>query len=421
MAGGEIVVIGAGHNGLVAAAYLARAGRSVLVLERRSLVGGTATTEEMAPGFRCSPYFPGAELFDLRIVRDLRLRRHGLELLPRRGGVFLPQLEGNCLLVGAGDGAGTPHGGAVAAAAGRSGAPALRTAAEAVARASPADAAALAAVEGFMQRLAGALEPVFAAPLPDLDGSAASGKLDLLRLGWRLRRLGRDSMREAIRYLPMAIGDLLEERFQSQGLKAAIAATGLTGSWLGPCAAGSAFALLYHGRGSAGIFGLPRFVRGGLGALSNALADAARAAGAELRTGAAVARIKVKDGSARGLVLASGEEVEARVVVSNADPCSTLLGLVDPLQLSPEIVTAAANIRARGSLAVVALALDGLPHFSGAPAGEAHLAGRLQIGASLEALERAFDDGKHGRLPARPVLDCTLPSIVDPSLVPAGK
>ena len=407
----DIVLVGAGHNSLVAAAYLARAGKSVLVLERRDTVGGTAGTveiEEGSPGggqmgrFRASACFASAELFHPRIVRDLELERHGLELLTSRGGTFLPAAGAAGLHL--------PNGsnGAVAAAIGE--------------QCSAADADAWSELDAFLGRLAAALEPVFTRPLPDLEEAGIRDVLDLVTLGWRMRSLGKKDLPEAMRFLPMPIQDVLDERLASEPLKAAIAGPALTSSWLGPRSAGSAYGLLHHRPAwGGGLFAPPAFPRGGLGALCEAIASSARQHGAEIRTGAAVETIVIEDGRATGVVLEDGEMVRTGTVVSGADPKTTLLRLADPSWLDPEYVFAVRNLRSRGTVAIVQLALDRLPRFEGAADGDARLAGRIQIGADLETLERAFDRVKYGELPSAPLLDITIPTLTDPSLAPAGK
>lgn len=379
----DAVVVGAGLNGLVTAAYLARAGKTVLVAERRDAVGGAVATEEFAPGFRAPAAFASLELFHPAIVRELGLDEgHGLELLHGRGGTFVPGHD--------------------------------------VARRSPADAAALSDFDAFLRRIAEVLEPVVTRPLPDVKPSGVGDVLELLTLGWRLRRLGKRDLPEALRYLPMPVKDVLDERFADEALKAALAGPALAGSWLAPRSAGSALTLLLHRPSwTSGLLPAPVFARGGPSGLSEAVAAAARAAGAEIRTGAEVESILIDgDGRAAGVVVA-GAEIAARRVVSAVDPKRTLLGLVTPGWLDPEPAAAARHIRARGTVAIVQLALGGLPAFDGA--GDGDLRGRIQIGATLDELERAFDGVKYGELPEKPFLTVTLPSLADPGLAPDGK
>ena len=392
----DVVIVGAGHNGLVCAAYLARAGRSVLVVERREAAGGCAITEEFAPGFRCSATFAGAEGFDPTITAELGLEAQGLRLLAP-GGILVPRLDAEALYLPPPNGSGTP------------GCP-------------PEDAEELAAFDGFLRRLTGALRPILSKPLPELEVTGLRGLLELLGAGWLLRRLGKRDLREAMRFLPMPIADVLDERFGDEALKAAIGAGGVTGSWLGPRSPGSALNLLLHRLGrNRGALGFPRPVAGGTGALIDTLREAAEAAGATIRTEAEVERIVVKKGAATGVALASGEKIEAATVVSSADPKTTLLTLVGPAALQPSFLLQARSIRSRGTVAIAKFALDRLPPIGGTSGGPERLAGRVQIGACLDDLERAFDDTKYGRLPERPYLDLTIPSIADPSLAPEGQ
>ncbi len=392
----DVVIVGAGHNGLTCAAYLARAGRSVLVLERREAVGGRAVTEEFAPGFRCSATFAGVETFDPGVAAELELEAHGLRLL-KPGGILVPRPGGEALHL-------TPPNGN-----GSGGIPS-------------ADAVAFAELDDFLRRLAAALAPILSKPLPDLEPSGLGGILELLGTGWLLRRLGGRDLTEAMRFLPMPIADVLDEQLETAALKAAIAAGGVTGSWLGPRSPGSALNLVSHRLGQCrGALGFPRPASGGTGALTEALRKSAESAGVAIRTEAEVDRIVVRQGAATGVALASGDEISAPVVVSNADPKTTLFTLVGPIHFAPSFVHAAGNVRSRGTVAIVKFALDELPAFTGAPADPAHLAGRIQIGACMDDLERAFDDTKYGKLPEAPYLDLTIPTIADPSLAPEGK
>ncbi len=398
----DVIVIGAGHNGLAAAAYLAKAGYSVLVVERNAHLGGTAVTDEFAPGFRASACFQSAETLHPQVVKDLQLPGHGLELLPA-GDVFVPGGDNQWLLFTSG---GEVHAGGEAMAA--------------------VDRLAYADFEKFLKRVVGTLVPVYTAPLPDLDDLGAGDKLDLLRIGWRLRRLGRADMQEAMRVLPMPVRDVVQERFASPLLCAAISGSSLTGSWFGPFSAGSMFNLV-HQRIADGrrVVAGPVFARGGMGALGEALGAAARAAGAELRTGAEVRAIGDDLGRATGVVLADGEVVEAGTVLSGIDPRTTLLSLAEPQAFDPEFTRTAANIRARAAVAVVMFALGELPRLrdelAGLPDAASVLGGRIQIGPSIEYLEQAFDAGRHGGLPERPFVQLTIPSLRDPALAPEGK
>jgi phytoene dehydrogenase-like protein len=412
----DVAVVGGSFDGLVAAAYLAKAGKSVVVLEPSERVGGAVGTDEVAVDggvARFPAAFGTVEMLHPEVVRELGLERHGFELI-EGGGVFVPSEDG--------DVAGLhldPRQGPVAAQ---------------VAAHSAADGDAFAEFDRFHRRLAAALAPTLTDVLPDPVPSGLGGVFQLVQLAWRLRRLGADEMPEALRYLPMPLRDAVDERFTSETVKAALAAPALTASWLAPRSAGSAYGLLHHRPAwTAGLVTQSAFLRGGPGKLAEAVASAVTAAGGEIRTGAAVERIAVSDRGAEGVVLAGGEEVPAARVASALDPKTTLLGLVDPEWLDPETVRAAERIRGRGSVALVRYVVDRLPAFAGAacPAGHratesasgsaSHLHGRIQLASSLDALERAFDDAKYGRLPDAPWIDLTVPSVLDPSLAPAGR
>ena len=394
----DVAVIGGGHNGLVAAAYLAQAGQSVVVLEKRPTVGGTASTIEVAPGYRASSCFQSAETFSPTISRELNLSGHGLEVSRSRG-TSVVALDGQWLLF---DGSGHPTG---------NGSQML----------SMADRAAIAELERFFHRTARALAPLYQETLPKLQDLGASDTLDLLRIGWRLRQLGRRDMREAIRFLPMSIRDVVEERFESHILGAAIAGLGLQGGCVGPYAPGTAFVALHHQiQNPRPLFSGPMFVKGGLGCLSDALSAAAQAAGAEVRTEAEVGLIATTDALLQGVTLCNGDHVEASIVVSDLGPRRTLLSLVDPGKLAPEFINAVSTVRARGGVGVVSFALDGIPD---PPEGSAEvsLSGRVQIGASVVEQERAFDAMQCGELAEKPFLQLTIPTLADPGLAPDGK
>ena len=401
----DVAVIGGSFDGLVAAAYLAKAGKSVVVLEPSERVGEAVGTDEVAVDggmARFPTAFGTVELLHPEVVSELGLEGHGFERI-EGGGAFLPPADG--------DGSGLyldPRQGPVEAQ---------------VAAHSAADGDAFAEFDRFHRRLAAALEPTLTDVLPDPVPSGLGGVLQLVQLAWRLRRLGADEMPEALRYLPMPLRDALDERFTSDTVKAALAAPALAASWLAPRSAGSAYGLLHHRPAwTAGLVTPCVFVRGGPGKLTEAVASAVTAAGGEIRTGAAVERIAVTDRGVEGVVLAGGEEVPAARVASALDPKTTLLGLVDPEWLDPETVRAVERIRGRGSVALVRYVVERLPEFTGASgASPPHLHGRVQLAPSLDALERAFDDAKYGRLPDAPWIDLTVPSTLDPSLAPAGR
>lgn len=395
----DVIIVGGGHNGLVAAAYLARAKRSVLVLERRSILGGACVTEEIHPGFRCSTTSYVCSLLRPRIIRELRLREYGFELLPCETS-FVPFPDGRHLLLGLGE----------------------RQDAEQIARFSKRDAEAYPRFNAAMQRLAGFLRPTLDVAPPDLASLGPASLLELIKLGLRLKRLGRSDQALLIKVMTMSVASLLDEWFESPQIKAMLAGSGTIGIYGGPSTPGTAFVLLHHLLGEAG--GEPGawgFVRGGMGGVTQAMASAARSKGAELRTNAPVARIRVEDGVARGVVLESGEEIDARAVASNADPKRTFLKLVEPSQLPDEFRSGIENFRCVGNSGKVNLALSELPDFSSLPGDGPHLRGSIQVaGDEMDYLERAFHDYTEGRPSRQPYMEIVIPSTVDDTLCPAG-
>jgi phytoene dehydrogenase-like protein len=388
----DIIIIGAGHNGLTAAAYLAKAGQRVLVLERREIVGGAVVTEEAWPGFKVDTLAHGGELRP-DIVRDLNLAQHGLEILRADASTVAPLADGLTLNISANP---------------------AKTA-ESIARFSKADARRWPAFTALLSKIAGFLNDAYALNAPRVPRPDPAEAPALAQLGLKLRGLGKKEMMEALRVLPMSLVELLDEWFESDVLKGALGAQGVHGLLQGPMSAGTAFLLLHQWVNHNGP--LKATAKGGLGQITQALARAASAFGAEIRTNAEVARICVNDGKATSVMLASGEEIPARRIVSNADPRRTFLSLVGPLELDPEFVWAVQNIKLRGSVAKVNLALDGLPDFNGA----AIVGGALVISPSLKNLERAYDAAKYGDYSKQPYLEVTIPTLADPSLAPAGK
>jgi len=395
----DAVIVGGGHNGLVAAAYLARAGRSVLVLERRSILGGSCVTEEIHPGFHCSTTSYVCSLLRPVVIEELRLHEHGFELLPCDTS-FVPFLDGSHMLLGLGD----------------------REDAEMIARYSKRDAEAYPRFNAAMQRLADFLRPTLDQTPPNLASPGAADVFELLKQGLRLRRLAPDDRALFIKVMTMSVASMLDEWFESPKLKAMLAGSGTIGIYGGPSTPGTAFVLLHHLLGEAG--GEPGawgFVRGGMGGITQAMASAARSHGADLRTDAPVAQIRVEGGAATGVVLESGEEISARVVLSNADPKRTFLKLMDSSQLPDDFRRGIENFRCVGNSGKVNLALSGLPDFSSLPGDGPHLRGSIQIcGGELEYLERAFHDYNEGRPSAGPYMEAVIPSTVDDSLCPEG-
>ena len=394
----DVVIIGGGHNGLVAAAYLAKAGLKPVVLERRAQVGGAAQTSEIAPGFRCSTLAHRAAV-DPIILRDLDLERRGLHLVRPSALAFSPAGDGRGLTLWADRSA----------------------AAREIASFSRKDADRYHAFLESVAAVSGVLRQVLTAEPPSIDNPTAADLMELLKAGRKFRSLNRVDAYRLLRWLPMGAADFVREWFESEPLGATVAAGGVIGSFLGVRSAGSTAVLLLlaSSHGSPVVPGWG--VRGGIGALGEALAAAARAAGAEIRTGADVRHIRVKDGAADGVVLADGQEIAARAVVSGADPRHTLLDLVDHVHLSPEFQHRVRNIRMRGTLAKVNYAVSELPRFQGlGEQPEAALSGCVRLAPTLDVIERAFDAAKYGGFSEEPWIELTIPSIGDPALAPKG-
>lgn len=397
----DVVILGAGHNGLVAAFFLAQAGMRPLVLERRSAPGGAAITEEFHPGFKCPALAHTCGPIRPEIVEAMQLARHGLEMIePAARAVALSE-DGRALLLSSD----------------------LAKCSAEIAKFSKKDAEKFGEFARALAQLAGAIGPVMDETPPDVDDPSRGDLWNLLKTGKRVRGLGEKDMYRLLRWVPMPVADLVAEWFETELLRAAIAARGIFGNFLGPASAGSSAVMLLRAVNDPHPAGAAAFPKGGMGALTRAMAAAATEAGAEIRTGAEVASIAVKDGAATGVVLATGEEIAARMIVSCADPKRTFLRLVGPVHLDPSFVVKAQNYRCSGCVAKVNLALNGLPSFTALKGGNdgAALAGRIHIGPTVEYLERAFDDAKYGSMSRAPILEATLPSLADPALAPAGK
>ena len=391
----DVIVIGAGENGLTAAAYLARAGRKVLVLERRDVIGGSNHLTELHPGFRVDGAFHRRGWLDPTMAAELDLEIAG-GTAPETA-VFAPDGDGGFVL---------PR--------------SIPAAVEAVRRRSSWDAARWEEFCRLAHKLSGFLQTLYASTPPQLTSTRPADLMALLGLGGRVRGLGKADMIELLRILPMSVAELLDDWFETDVLKGTLGAGGITGIAQGPRSAGTAFVMLHHQVGSpAGVFragGVP----GGAATLPAQLAAAATRVGAEIRTGAAVSRILVRDGCVAGAALADGEEVTAGQIVSTVDPRRTMLELVEPTELAPEYARAVQNIRARGVMAKVNLALSELPRFGGSGADERHLRGVISVSPTLDYLERAWDDAKHGGISRAPVLEAVIPSLADSALAPAG-
>jgi phytoene dehydrogenase-like protein len=397
MSQAPVLVIGGGHNGLTTAFYLAKAGVKTTVLERRPVAGGAAITEELAPGYRCPTLAHATGPLRPSVVRDLHLAGRGVEFIAPDPRLVSLTPEGRALVLSS---------------------DASRTA-EAIRQFSEADAAQYPEFCRALERLGGFLRELLEATPPSLDGPRAGELWDLLKTGRRFRALGRADGFRLLRWLPMAAADLVGEWFSTELLQATIAARGIFGVAQGPWSAGTGAVLLLNAAVDPSPGGSSISVKGGPGGLTRAMADAAREAGADIRTDAAVAQVTVRDGRATGVILADGTELAARAVISNADPKRTFLELVDPIELDPGFLTRVRNYRCPGTVAKVNLALSGLPTFRGVT-NPSDLKGRIHIGPSLDYLERAFDASKYGEISREPYLDIMLPTFHDPSLAPPG-
>ncbi len=395
----DAIVIGGGHNGLVCAAYLARAGRSVLVLERRHVLGGAAVSEQVYPGFTYSVCSYVVSLLRPWIIRELELPRFGLEMIPLEAS-FLPLPDGDSLC--------------------RWSDPELTR--KELARFSPRDAEALGEFSLAMSKIGRFAKPVIDSPAPE-PGSLHPGKLiELLRLGRHFSSAPEDELELRLKLFSMSAVDFLDEWFESEVLKAPMSVSGIIGTFLGVRSPGTAYVLLHHYMGEIdGAFRSWGFSRGGTGGVSEAIAASARHSGAEIRTEAPVARILLEGQRARGVVLENGEELRARAVVSGCDPRRTFFGLVGREHLPDEFAAAIERYRYRGSSGKVNLALDRLPEFSCRPGDGPHLRGDIAIAPSIDYLERAHDEAKYGDFSSRPYINVVLPSTVDPTVAPPGK
>lgn len=395
----DVIIIGAGHNGLVAAAYLAKAGLKTLVLERRAMVGGAAVTEEIHPGFRCSTLAHTAAPIFGSVVKDLELVRHGLELIEPEVRVLALAPDSSICIYN----------------------DTARTVRE-LERTSPSDAESYPQFEQSFARIGKMLSPVLSLTPPSIDRPSPGDLWNLGKLGRSFRGLDKKDAYRLLRWGPMAVADLVAEWFSTESLRAVVAARGIHGAFAGPWSAGTSAGLLWQAAMDGHAIAPSTLCRGGMGALTEALANSARNSGAEIRTLASVRKIEIGEGGVSQVLLETGEEISARAVVSNADPRTTFLKLVDPTWLDPSFVSKARNYRALGVSAKINLALSGLPSFSGVPANEAEtrLSGRIHVGPDIDYLERAFDAAKYGDYSAKPYFDITIPSLLDKGLAPAG-
>jgi len=393
----DVVVVGGGHNGLIAAAYLAKAGRKVTVLEAADRVGGILRNTSPADGVTAPGIAHTVGRLRASVVRDLQLERHGFEAITPAVRMFAPQPDGSAVTFW-----NDP----------------ARTASDLGER-NTHDAEAFEGFDAKMRAIASFLAYVNVATPPDAKSPSLADAIMGLKLGRAFRDLGARTGREAIRALPMAVADLVQEVFDDEAVRGPLATRGVLFTSMGAWATGTAAVFLNDSAGTdGGAAGTAVFARGGTGALASALESAAKARGVEVRTGAEVVAIRSTDGRVRGVALADGSELDAKLVVSAADPKRTLR-LCDPVELNPYEVWRAENIRQPGSTAKVNLALSGVPAFDGGD--EERLTGRIVVGTSIDHVERAMDAHKYGHVSEDPILEATIPSLLDPSLAPDGK
>jgi phytoene dehydrogenase-like protein len=403
--GQKVVVIGGGHNGLITAFYLAKGGFKPVVLERREMVGGGAVTEEFHPGFFASTLAHTMGPLRADVARDLQVEKFDCQILQPDPRVFSPSPDGKALLFYSD----------VAKTAG------------AIARVSAKDGENYAKFAAALEEVATVFAQLCMITPPAIDKPTPEDLWNLFKTGRGVRGLGKKRIFDLLRWGPMAVADYVAEFFDTELIRATIAARGIFGTALGPWSAGSTAVLLMRAAADANPVGTAAFSRGGLGKFTNALAEAAKAAGAEIRTDAEVEQIRTKNGAVVGVVLRDGEEIAAEAVVSGVDPKRTFLNLIDPSQLDPTFAQRMKNLRARGTVAKVNLALGDLPSFpslAGAIGQDGYLralSGRIHIGPEIDYLERAYDASKYGEFPSAPYLDVTIPTILDPSLAPDAK
>jgi len=400
--GQRVVLIGGGHNALITAFYLAKGGFKPVVLERREMVGGGAITEEFHPGFRASTLAHTLGPLRADVARDLQLDKFDCEILSPDPRVFAPTSDGKALLFYD---------------------DVAKTAA-AIGNFSAKDASKYAQFARSLEETASFFTQLASITPPAIDKPTPEDLWNLLKTGRSVRSLGKTGIFDLLRWGPMAVADFVAEFFETELLRAVIAARGIFGTALGPWSAGSTAVLLLRAAADAHPVGSAAFPRGGLGAFTCALAESARQVGAEIRTDAEVQHILVKDGAVTGIVLTDGEEIAVEAIVSGVDPKRTFFHLLDPSQLDPTFANRMKNFRANGTVAKVNLALGGLPAFPALADNESYLkalSGRIHIGPEIDYLERAFDASKYGEFSKTPWLDVTIPTILDPSLAPDGK
>ena len=397
----DAVIVGAGHNGLVTAAYLARAGRKVLVLERRELVGGCVVTEELWPGYKVSTASYVNSLFRPEIIRDLELKRHGFVMLPRSPSSFTPLPDGRSLMMG----------------------PDKEMTRREVSKFSKEDAENLPKFEAMLERVASFLEPMLVETPPNPWSLAPNNLIQLARTAWNFHKLGDDGQ-QAIEILTGAANPILDRWFESEEVKTTISTDAIIGAFATPSMPGTAYVLFHHVMGECdGVRGVWGYVRGGMGALANAIASAAKERGAEIKVNAPVSRILVKDGRASGVVLADGTEYSAHRVVSCLDANVTFIRLMDQKELPTDFVESVKHLDYSSASCKINLALSEVPNFSCLPGnmpGPQHR-GTIHISPNRMYIEKAYDCAKYGFISDNPVIEATIPSSIDDTVAPKGK
>ncbi len=394
----DAIVIGGGHNGLTAAAYLARAGKKVLVLEKRYVLGGAAVTEEVFPGFKFSVCSYVVSLLKPNIIRELMLPKFGLELLPLES-TFTPFEDDYLIRTADAD----------------------ETYRE-IYRHSPKDAETYSRFGPLMSQIGMAVRPILETIAPNAIRPSFSDLSSTKKLFDHLKTLSDEQFQYLTKLMTMSSADFLDEWFEFEPLKATMSASGIIGTFMGPRSPGSAYVMLHHYMGDIdGAFRAWGFQRGGTGEVSMAIARSAQHFGAEILTEAPVQKVLVKNGRAKGVVMENGDEYNSNIVISGLDPKVTFLNLLDENDLPSDFVKDINNFRIRGSSGKVNLALDGLPDFSALPGSGHHLRGAISISPSYDHLEKAYDDAKYGNFSESPYMDIILPSVLDPDMAPSGK
>ena len=394
----DAIVIGGGHNGLTAAAYLARAGKKVLVLEKRYVLGGAAVTEEVFPGFKFSVCSYVVSLLKPNIIRELMLPKFGLELLPLES-TFTPFEDDYLMRTADAD----------------------ETYRE-IYRHSPKDAETYSRFGPLMSQIGMAVRPILETIAPNAIRPSFSDLSSTKKLFDHLKTLSDEQFQYLTKLMTMSSADFLDEWFEFEPLKATMSASGIIGTFMGPRSPGSAYVMLHHYMGDIdGSFRAWGFQRGGTGEVSMSIARSAQHFGAEILTEAPVQKVLVKNGRAKGVVMENGDEYNSNIVISGLDPKVTFLNLLDENDLPSDFVKDINNFRIRGSSGKVNLALDGLPDFSALPGSGHHLRGAISISPSYDHLEKAYDDAKYGNFSESPYMDIILPSVLDPDMAPSGK